>query len=127
VSKPVSSKKQSRAKPDAKKFLSSVPYESGFHFFTGIGEYTGITANSLVEFAEKLQTVPVDSVTFHFQRDDFQKWLRSVIGDDELAKRIDRIKEWPRWSSGENLRKDLLKAVEKRLAELKTLRREALP
>jgi alpha-amylase len=107
------------ARPE--KALRTVPYESGFHFFTGIGNYTGVTAVSLFEFAEKLQTVPIESVTFHFQRGDFQKWVKNTLGDDEAAKRIDELKKWSSWSSEEKLRKDLLKAVEKRLAELKSL------
>ncbi len=52
---------------------------------------------------------------FHFQRQDFQKWLRNTIGDEELAKRIDRIEAW---SSDENLRKELFKTVHNRITEL---------
>jgi hypothetical protein len=92
-----------------------VPYENGFHFFTELGKYTGITATSTVEFAEKLQIVPIQSVTFHFQRQDFQKWFRNTVGDEELAKRIDQIRAW---SSDENLRKELFKKVHARIAEL---------
>jgi alpha-amylase len=92
-----------------------VPYEKGFHFFTELGKYTGITATSIVEFAEKLQKIPIKSVTFHFHRQDFQTWLKNTIGDEELAKRIDQIKAW---YSHENLRKELLKTVHTRIAEL---------
>jgi hypothetical protein len=55
---------------------------------------------------------------FHFQRQDFQKWLKNVVGDEELAKRIDQIREWPAWSSDENLRKELFKTVKSRIGEL---------
>jgi hypothetical protein len=102
------------------KALRTVSYESGFHFYTGIGNYTGVTATSLFEFAEKLQTVPIESVVFHCQRGDFQKWIKNTLGDGEAATRIDQLKKWSSWSSDETLRKDLLKAVEKRLAELKS-------
>jgi alpha-amylase len=95
--------------------LNTVPFENGFHFFTELGKYTGITASSTVEFAEKLQIVPIQSVTFHFQRQDFQKWLKNTVGDEELAKRIDHIRAW---SSDENLRKELFKTVHTRIAEL---------
>lgn len=113
-------------KPSAKKkkaivSLTTLPYEKGFYFYTGLGKYTGITATSLYEFAGKLQTIPVESISFHFQRDDFQKWLRNTIGEDELATRIDQLKKWPSWSSDENLRKELVKTVQKRLSELKQL------
>ena len=102
------------------KALRAVPYESGFHFYTSIGSYTGVTATSLFEFVEKLQTVPVESIVFHFQRGDFQKWIKNTLGDDEAAAQIEQLKKWSSWSSDENLRKDLLKAVEKRLVELKS-------
>jgi Family of unknown function (DUF5752) len=95
--------------------LKSVPFENGFHFFTEVGKYTGITASSTVEFAEKLQIIPIESVMFHFQRQDFQKWFKNTVGDEELAKRIDRIEAW---SSDENLRKELFKTVHNRITEL---------
>jgi len=98
-----------------KNLLSSVPFDSGFHFFIELGKYTGITANSIVEFAEKIQIIPIQSVTFHFRRQDFQKWFKNTIGDEELAKRIDQIKAE---SQDENLRKDLSKTVQNRITEL---------
>ena len=73
--------------------LSSVPFEKGFHFYTEPGEYTGITAISLDEFAEKLGIVSVESVTFHFQRQDYQRWLIDVFSNNGLAKKIDEIRE----------------------------------
>ena len=65
--------------------LKTVPFENSFQFYTELGKNTGITASSTVEFAEKLQIVPIQSVTFHFQRQDFQRWFINVIGDEELA------------------------------------------
>ncbi len=111
-------------KPQVKKtigqeFLASVPYEKGFHFYTEMGKYTGVTATSLDEFAGKLQTVPAESIVFHFQRDDFQKWLRNTIGDGEIANRLDQLKKWPSSNSDETLRKELVKTVQKRLIELR--------
>lgn len=98
--------------------LSSVPYEKGFHFFTEPGRYTGVTAISLYEFAGKLGTVPVESVVFHFQRKDYQRWLIEVIGDDKLAGRIDAVAVIE-GASGEDLRKALVQAVQENIAELK--------
>jgi len=120
LSKIDTSKKPASAAAQPEKLLRSVPYESGFHFYTGIGNYTGVTATSLFEFVEKLQLVPVESVVFHFQRGDFQKWIKNTLGDDETATKIEQLKKWSSWSSEENLRKDILKAVEKRLSELKS-------
>ncbi|MCW4002238.1 MAG: DUF5752 family protein [Candidatus Bathyarchaeota archaeon] len=118
MSKKVVIKKLTVAKPKGQKLLGTVPYENGFHFFTELRKYTGVTATSLVEFAQKLQIIPVQSVTFHFQRQDFQNWFKNAIGDEELAKRIDQINERPLWSSNENLRKEISKKVQNRIAEL---------
>jgi Family of unknown function (DUF5752) len=120
MSKPIpKAKSQPQApQPKTQALLGSVPFENGFHFYIALGKYTGITVNSLSEFAEKLQVIPVESVVFHFQRDDFQKWIRDEIGDEQLAKRLDELKHWPSWSSEENLRKELVKTVQKRISEL---------
>lgn len=112
-------KSQASKKTKAKELLNAVPYEKGFHFFTEYGKYTGITATSIAEFGEKLLTIPVESITFHFKRGDFQNWFRNVISDEELAKRFDQLKEWPSWSSDEDLRKELLKTVHIRILELR--------
>jgi hypothetical protein len=119
MSKPTQQINPQPNKKTSREILSSVPYENGFHFYITIGKYTGITANSLSEFSEKLKTIPVESVLFHFQRDDYQKWIRNTIGDEELAARIDQLKKWPSWSSDENLRKELVKATQIRITELK--------
>jgi methionine salvage enolase-phosphatase E1 len=74
---------------------------------------------SLVELAQELQVIPVQSVMFYFQRQDFQKWLKKVVGDEELSKRIDQIKECrSALSSDENLKKTLSKTVQYRIAKL---------
>jgi hypothetical protein len=115
LSKITITKKQTIEKPKNLNLLKTVPFESGFHFYAEQGKYTGITVCSVVEFAEKLQTVPIQSVTFHFQRQDFQKWFKNTIGDEELAKRIDQIKAG---TQEEDLRKELSQTVQNRIAEL---------
>ena len=115
LSKTATIKTQPNEKQNHLNLLNTVPIENGFHFFTELGKFTGITATSTVEFAEKLQTVPIQSVTFHFQRQDFQKWLKNTIGDEELATRINQIKAG---FQGENLRKALSTAVQNRITEL---------
>lgn len=95
---------------------NTVPFENSFRFYTELGKNTGITASSTVEFAEKLRIIPIQSVTFHFQRQDFQRWFRNNIGDEELAKRIDHINIWIH--DDENLRKELSETVQNRITEL---------
>ncbi|MGA3061273.1 MAG: DUF5752 family protein [Candidatus Bathyarchaeia archaeon] len=96
--------------------LRTVPYEKGFHFYTAIGNFTRETATSLDAFENKLQTVPVDSVNFHLQRGDFQKWIKSSLGDDELAERINSISMT---LPSEDQRKELLAIVQTRTNELR--------
>jgi len=102
--------------PNASKILASVQFEHGFHFTTKDGVYTGLTAISLAEFASKIEIVDVDSILFHYPRGDFQKWIEDTLGDTELANRLCFVKTN---LSGEQLRKELLKIIKKRLIELK--------
>jgi hypothetical protein len=91
--------------------LRTVPFENGFHFYTNIGKYTGITATNLSEFALKLQVIPEESFMFHFQRKDFQNWIKYTIKDAALAQRINntRIEQ-----NAEVLRKELVAIIEAR-------------
>ena len=89
--------------------LRTVPFESGFHFYTAIGNYTGITATNLSEFVAQLKTIPSESISFHFQRKDFQKWIQYTIKDAALAERISRTKGE---QSAEGRRKEILSTVE---------------
>jgi hypothetical protein len=109
-------------KSTVQKILSSVTYDKGFHFFTAVGCYTGETATSLQDFGREIGVIDADSVKFHFKRHDFRKWIEDVIGDVELAERIDQIKED---LSEEALRKEIAKTVVARLSELKTFSQSA--
>jgi hypothetical protein len=101
--------KSSIVKSSIVKPLRTVPFESGFHFYTAIGNYTGITATNLSEFAAKLKTIPAESISFHVQRKDFQKWIKYTIKDAALAERISRTKGA---QSAEGRRKEILNTVE---------------
>jgi hypothetical protein len=57
------------------------------------------------------------SIRFHFDRGDFQKWLTITIGDEELAQRIDNWKTL----SIETLQEQLTVLVQKRIAELQLI------
>jgi alpha-amylase len=96
--------------------LRTVPYEKGFHFYTAPGHFTRETATSLDAFEKKLQVVPMDSVNFHLQRGDFQKWIEDTLGDIELAKRVSLIKLT---LPVEDLLKELLAIVQTRITELR--------
>ena len=92
-----------------------VPHHEGFHFFKGLGDSTDKVAISLTDFHEKMRNVDIRSVNFHFKRQDFEKWIRDVVGDAELSRRIGRIKKE---SHGENLRSKIIQTVKERLEEL---------
>ena len=88
--------------------LRVVPDALGFHFYISFGDYCGVSVHSLEEF--------------HFERGDFQNWIRDVIGDNELAKKIDDIKMCERHLSAESCRKEIMERVSVRLFQLETNR-----
>ena len=117
------SKEQNISESKIVKILSTVPHDKGFHFFTDLDRSTGETATSLDTFAQKLEIIDADSVKFHFQRNDFQNWIQTTIGDGVLAERINHI-------SGqlpvEDLRNELVKTVQKRISQLRLLHGESI-
>jgi hypothetical protein len=107
---------QNSSESEPSKILSPVQFDHGFHFSTKNGVYLGMTATSLTDFSSKLETVEVESVLYHYPRGDFQKWIDTTLGDTVLAERMCFIKpDLP----GEQLRKQLLNMVHKRINELK--------
>ena len=102
----------------AQRILSPVPYEQGFHFFAPDGHYSGETATSLCSFLSDLKHLDIQSIRFHFERGDFQKWLRTTIGDEELARRIDNL---DRTAPDEPMRQQLAEMVQKRISELQLI------
>jgi hypothetical protein len=109
--------RQGISKVDASRILETISFEKGFHFNTEKGVYIGITVTSLSDFVAKLKTIDENSILFHYARGDFQKWIQDTLGDKELANRMCFIQ---RDISGEKLTSQLLKIVQKRIAELKT-------
>ncbi|HLN44254.1 MAG TPA: DUF5752 family protein [Candidatus Sulfotelmatobacter sp.] len=92
-----------------------VPYQEGFRFSLGIGNYTGQVATSLEDFAEMLRTVDLRSIDFHMQRHDFEKWVKDVFGDDKLAQIINRMTVF----QDENRSSELVAAIQGYLADLR--------
>ena len=74
------------------RILRIVPREKAFYFFSSIGNYTGISASSLLEFIEMVAQVDVKSVRFHFLRRDFEKWVGQVLEDDVLVMKIKTLR-----------------------------------
>jgi hypothetical protein len=98
--------------------MSSVPVEKAFHFYYDINQYTGVHADSLKDFVNKIQQVDLKSIEFHLSRKDFENWIRS-LGDLELSKKIELLRMAQ--LSGENLRKEVYETVRSRCEELTNL------
>jgi arginyl-tRNA synthetase len=98
--------------------FKTVPKEKAFYFYNDIGNYTGKSASSLKEFADKIQDVDVKSLGFHLRRGDFENWITEVLKDEVLAKQVrDELRTTN--SKGEDLRKRLHSIVTARLEQLK--------
>jgi hypothetical protein len=98
--------------------LRVVSFAEAFHFYTAVGDYCGVSAHSLEEFASALQYVCSDAIVFHFGRGDFQSWIRGVIGDAGLAQKIDEIRACERHLAAEGCRKELIDVVRVRILQL---------
>ena len=71
--------------------LRTVSRNDAFYFYNEIGKPTGHVATSLLDFQNKINIVQSSSLVFHLRRKDFENWIREIIRDSELAKRISNI------------------------------------
>ena len=97
--------------------LRTVRSYEGFWFYNAPGDFSGKTATSLYDLSKMLKEVTLQSIDYHFSREDFRRWIQFIIGDISLAINIKRI---PKDKRGESLRSDLIKVVDERISELKT-------
>ena len=107
---------------EAWRVFMPVSSEKCFHFHTGAGlnKFTGISACNLSDMVQKVKMVDVKALEFHVPRGDIETWVRDVLGDDELAKRIKQIREQN--FRGEDLRNRLSNLIEIRCKELTSIR-----
>ena len=105
-------------KDSAQNILGSLFLEEAFHFYYDIDQHSGVHAVSLNDFVDKIQTVDLKSIEFHFPRSDFELWIRS-LGDIELSKKLGLLRL--RNLSGEKLRKEIYETVKSRCEELTKL------
>jgi alpha-amylase len=102
----------------AQKILDEVPEYCAFYFFNAADRYCGIYANSLLVFSSILKKIDKESLIFHFKRGDFEKWIKTTIGDSYLANEISKISEY---SNEEELLTKICQIIEKRVIKLKQL------
>ena len=96
--------------------LRRVGDSEAFYFCRTLGNFTGQKANSLEEFLQKINVIEQESLEFHLDRQDFEKWLKSTIGDSKLATDMRRLRKEK--LSGNDLRNLMLQLVSDRLKEL---------
>jgi hypothetical protein len=96
-----------------------LPSPKRFYFNDPSGHFIGRVAANLWEFREALAELPVSTLEYHLQRGDFEQWVRGVLRDDELARRMHKIID--RGLEGQELRQALLEMVIVRYEELDNL------
>jgi len=99
---------------EVEKILRTVPRDAAFYFYEEVGKPVGYIATSLVDFRDKINAVRWSSLVFHLNRKDFENWIKVVIGDSELAKKISNISP-----DDFNLKNELFTTIGKRINELK--------
>jgi len=115
VSKP-GVRKSSLSEKMMQKILKAVPEDKVFHFYLGIDKPLDAFAVSLSDLFKKLEKVEIQSISFHQARGDFEKWIRDILGDGELALSIARI---PESIHGESLRVEILREIRARLNDFR--------
>ena len=82
---------KSLSREEVARILGTVTYDRAFYFYNGVGKPSGEFAVSLSDFCSKVNVVTGESLVFHLKRRDFQNWISEVIGDKDLATRLDKI------------------------------------
>lgn len=101
------------------KELSPVTEGTEFHFYTGIGKFTGLSAKSLKDFVEVVRKVDSEALEFHVSRRDFENWMKAAFDDRQLADEIGKVRESKQ--EGENLRNEIIRATETRYSQFERL------
>lgn len=95
--------------------LREVPLEKAFYFYGAVGDPMHVSARSLKEFAERLETVDVSSLSFHSDRRDFENWV-TMLGDADLVRKLGSVRTSK--LQGEVLRAKLQSTVRGRVDQL---------
>lgn len=97
-----------------------LPKARRFYFRIFGEDYDGPrAAASLWEFSTAIPELPVTTLQYHIDRKDFQKWLTTVLHDQELARQIGKISR--RNLTGETLQGALAETVSRHFHTLERL------
>jgi predicted transcriptional regulator len=91
------------------KAITPLPKDTAFHFYTGVGQPMGFSAESLKDFYEIVKRVAPESLDFHLYRGDFENWFKAAFEDEALADELGSLKSAT--LKGEELRQKILKAI----------------
>jgi len=109
------------------KILGTVVYDRAFFFYEEIGKPTGDFAISLSDFCNKINKIAPKCLAFHLNRGDFENWIRDIIGDHTLSRRINKLKTTKTiWKNDATLRNKLYTTVKDRVTELQDQWHQAL-
>lgn len=103
---------------ESAKILRELPPDQAFYFHRDTEAPTGMSAKSLAGFTGSIKTIEVDSLEFHMNRGDFEKWV-TMLGDETLSQQIAHLKQGN--FHGDKLRKRLQQITRLRLGFLKKL------
>ncbi len=104
--------------------IRTVPPGMELHFMKSVAAIipTRFTATNLREFLEIIRQISTESIYYHFVEarlrlghveNDFSRWLRESLGENELANEVGRLD--PYVYTLEGLRSTLIQLVERRL------------
>lgn len=123
VSGTVQLEKVSRTTPHVrhlhKYLLAPLPADKQFYFHTNAGDRHVRPAASMWEFLQALPQLSSNTITFHMERRDFERWTQDVIHDEELSRQIHKLAQ--RQMEGQSLKDALFNTVAHRFDELESL------
>ena len=102
---------------DVNKVLRTLSDQESFYFYKAIGHPIGEKADSLPDFAKKIEKIDNLSLAFHYYRGDFERWARDTLSDPGLAFRLSIRGRTT--LKGEALRDFIIKQVRVRFDEFK--------
>lgn len=90
----------------------TVPMEKGFHFYDGADMPTEFLATSLPEFLDCVNKVSTQSLEFHLERGDFQKWF-TLLNEKRVIRQLNSLTK--RGLKGDKLRARMTRILRARV------------